>query len=106
VATEPVVEPETAVTESVVEPNPVPTNKVENFKACLPMVQRNHVAQIAAPKSNSIASLEPTQPVITLSSSILSDFGERTGVDWQLLFRLKNLILPYLSHPGELLKLK
>jgi uncharacterized protein YvpB/LysM repeat protein len=106
VATEPVVEPEPAVTGSVVEPNPVPTNKVENFKVCLPMVQRNHVAQIAPPKINSIASLEPTQPVITLSSSILADFGEITGVDWQLLFRLKNLILPYLSHPGELLKLK
>jgi uncharacterized protein YvpB/LysM repeat protein len=107
---EPVSEPEVAQS----DPEPVPESEVTqsestdrgvNFWARLPMVQRNYAATIATPEIIPQASPEPIQPVSVASSNFLSNFGESLEVDWQLLVRLKDLILPYLIHPGELLKL-
>jgi uncharacterized protein YvpB/LysM repeat protein len=101
------------VAEQVAEPEPEPvvvepasTNQVVNFKTGLPLVQRDYVAQIAPPMINNPASPEATQPLIGLSSYIMANFSEGMGVDWQLLVKLKDLMLPYIIHPGELLKLK
>jgi uncharacterized protein YvpB/LysM repeat protein len=90
----------------VAESEPASTNKVVNFQARLPFVRRDYIAQIAAPVINSPASTEPIQPVIAVSSTTLTHFDESMGVDWQLMVRLKDLLLPYLIHSGELLKLK
>ena len=93
----------------VPEPVPVelpPTNKVVNFQACLPLVQRDYAAQFAPTFMGDPVSPEPIQPVNTLSSNILSSGDDRMGVDLQLLDRLKDLILPYLIHTGQLLRMK
>jgi uncharacterized protein YvpB len=95
--------------ELVPEPVPVeppPTNKVVNFQACLPLVQRDYAAQFTPTFMGDPVSPEPIQPVNTLSSNIPENFGVTMGVDWQLLDRLKDLIHPYLIHTGKLLRMK
>ena len=97
----------------VVESTPEPvvaaqpsTNKVVNFQARLPFVQRYYTAQIAPPISCVPSSPEHTQPVIALSSTTQAQLGARMGVDWQVLVRLKDLILPFFIHSGIFLRLK
>jgi uncharacterized protein YvpB len=93
----------------VPEPVPVelpPTNKVVNFQACIPLVQRDYAAQFTPTFMGDPVSPEPIQPVNTLSSNIPENFGVTMGVDWQLLDRLKDLIHPYLIHTGQLLRMK
>jgi uncharacterized protein YvpB/LysM repeat protein len=95
--------------ESVPEPvvnEPAPANKVVIFNVRLPLVHREYVTKIATPMISAPRSPEPSLPAVSMSSTILSHFGESMRVDWQLLVRLKELILPYLIHTGELLKLK
>jgi uncharacterized protein YvpB len=98
--------------EQVAEPEPqpepaeaLPTSEVIKYTACLPMVQRGFATPIATSTDNGSVSSESTQPVIALSSNILTNFRESLVVDWGLLERLKDLILPYLIHPGEFLKM-
>ena len=72
----------------------------------LPLVHRNYVVQIIHPVILVSPSPEPGLPLVASSSNILANFGETLRVDWHLLEKLKDLILPYLLHTGELLKLK
>jgi uncharacterized protein YvpB len=93
------------------QPEPVvvetaPTKTVVNFEARLPLVQRDYVAQTAPPVISVYTSPQPSQPGVTLSSTLLAHFGQSMAVDWQLLVRLKDLILPHIIHSGELLRLK
>ena len=91
------------------EPVPVeppPTSIVANFQVHLPLVQRDCAAQLAPPIIDDPGSPESIQPASTLSSNILSSGDDRMGVDLQLLARLKYLILPYLIHTGQLLRMK
>jgi len=100
-ASEPVAETKAA--------EPAPPNKVVNFVARLPLVHRNYATQIIHPIIPVILvspSPELNLPVVASSANILSKFGESMKVDWQFLVKLKNLILPYFIHPGELLRLK
>jgi uncharacterized protein YvpB/LysM repeat protein len=85
---------------------PASTEKVVNFQARLPLIQRDYFAQTVSPQVNVPSSPQPSQPLIALSSTNLAHLGASLRVDWQLLVRLKDLILPYLIHTGELLKLK
>jgi uncharacterized protein YvpB len=92
-------------------PEPVPVEpplaiKVVNFQARLPLVQRDYAAQFAPTFMGDPLSPEPILPVNTLSSNIPAKFCATVGVDWQLLDRLKDLILPYLIHTGKLLRMK
>jgi uncharacterized protein YvpB/LysM repeat protein len=80
---------------------PASADKVVNFQLRLPFVQRDYVVQIAAPLSNHIASPKPTQPVLGLSTPSMAHFSEGVKVNWQLIFRLKDLILPYIHHSGK-----
>jgi LysM repeat protein len=85
---------------------PVPVGKKDNFLARLPMVQRNYRAQtgqyfLAAPTS-----IESIQQASVSSSYSRGHFASWLSVDWQLLGKLKDLLLPYLIHAGELLKLQ
>ena len=107
-APEPVAESEPA-SEPVAETQavePAAPNKVVNFVARLPLVHKDYAVQIIHPVFLVSPSPELNLPVVASSSNILSNFGESMRLDWQSLVKLKNLILPYLIHPGELLRLK
>ncbi len=104
----PVTEP---APEATPAPEPVPAepaqkDKVVNFEIRLPIVHRNYAIQFTPPVVLASTPPQPTRPVVASSTTILSNHGKTLVVDWHLLVRLKELILPYLIHPGELLNLK
>ncbi len=105
---EPVAESEPA-SEPVAETQvaePAAPNKVMNFVTSLPLVHKDYAVQIIHPVILVSPSPELNLPVVASSSNILSNFGESMRLDWQILVKLKNLILPYFIHPGALLRLK
>lgn len=105
-APEPAPEPAPEAVPEPIAEEPVPMVKVVNFTVRLPMVHREYMTKVISPTVSAPGSPKPAQPEVSMSSTILSQFAEHIKVDWQLLVRLKELILPYLIHTGELLRLK
>ncbi len=107
-APEPVAEfestPEPAAEPQAVE-HAVP-NKVVNFVVRLPLVHKDYAVKSIHPVFLVSPSPEQNLPVVASSSNMLSNIGESMRLDWQSLVKLKNLILPYLIHTGEMLRLK
>jgi uncharacterized protein YvpB/LysM repeat protein len=92
-APEPVAEPASNAT--------ISTEKVVNFIARLPLVHRTYAVQIVPPIIIASAPTEPVRSTVANSSNIPKNFGETLKQDWQLLVKLKGLIIPFLIHPGE-----